>query len=115
MLALNIPGVVNQTSLGRPFGSGNVVQFLNIVQPGALYGNRLNAVDLRVSKVLRGIISKEGRTHVNFDLYNLFNSNTTEVYQRNYSAPSPSPRSTYLDPLSIVSARYFKIGTQIDF
>ena len=115
VLALNIPGVVNQTSLGRPFGSGNVVQFLNIVQPGALYGNRLNAVDLRVSKVLRGIISKEGRTHVNFDLYNLFNSNTTEVYQRNYTAPSTLPRSTYLDPLSIMSARYFKLGAQIDF
>jgi hypothetical protein len=75
VLALNIPGVVNQTSLGRPFGSGNVVEFLNIVQPGALYGDRLNAVDLRVSKILKhGIISKEGRTHVNFDIYNLFNA-----------------------------------------
>lgn len=117
-LALNIPGVVNQTSLGRSFGSGNVVQFLNVVQPGALYGNRLNAVDLRVSKVLRGILGTEGRIHVNFDVYNLFNSNTTEVYQRNYSAPAPSgaPRSTYLDPLSIMSARrYFRLGTQIDF
>ena len=27
-LALNIPGVVNETSLNRPFGSGQVVQFL---------------------------------------------------------------------------------------
>ena len=52
---------------------------------------------------------------MNFDVYNLFNSNTTEVYQRNYSAPSTSPRSTYLDPLSIMSARYFKLGMQIDF
>jgi hypothetical protein len=116
-LAFNIPGALNTTSLGRPFGSGNVVEFLNIVKPGALYGDRLNAVDLRVSKIFKGIISKEGRTHVNFDIYNLFNSNTTEVYQRNYSAPAPSgsPRSTYLDPLSIMSGRYFKIGTQIDF
>ena len=117
-LAFNIPGAVNTTSLGRPFGSGNVIEFLNIVKPGALYGDRLNAVDLRLSKVLKhGIIKKEGRTHVNFDIYNLFNSNTTEVYQRNYSAPAPSgsPRSTFLDPLSIMSGRYFKIGTQIDF
>jgi hypothetical protein len=115
VLALNIPGAINTTSLGRPFGSGNAVEFLNIVHPGTLYGNRLNAVDLRFSKVLRGFISKEGRTHINVDLYNLFNSNTTEVYQRNYTAPSTPPRSTYLDPLSIMSARYFKFGTQIDF
>jgi hypothetical protein len=33
----------------------------------------------------------------------------------NYSAPSTTPRSTYLDPLQIMSARYFKIGVQIDF
>src|SRR5262249_11269821 len=100
VLAFNIPGFRNDTSLARPLGSGNVVEFLNIVQPGALYGDRLNAVDLRVSKILKFAIFKEGRTHVNFDIYNLFNSKTTEVYQRNYSAPAPfgSPRSTYLDP-----------------
>jgi hypothetical protein len=96
------------------FGSGNPIEFLNIVKPGTLYGNRLNAVDLRVSKIFKnGIISKEGRTHANFDIYNLFNSNTTEVYQRNYSAPSPT--STYLNPLSIMAARYVKFGLQIDF
>jgi hypothetical protein len=117
VLAFNIPGVVNTTSLSRPFGSGNGVEFLNIVQPGTLYGTRLNAVDLRVSKIVNLGIFKEGRAHVNFDIYNLFNSNTTEVYQRNYSAPATagSPRSTYLDPLSIMAARYFKFGTQIDF
>jgi hypothetical protein len=114
VLAFNIQGANNQTSLGRGFGSGNTTEFLNIVQPGALYGDRLNAVDVRVSKIIKHrIISKEGRTHVNFDVYNLFNSSTTEVYQRNYSAPSAT--STYLNPLSIMAARYFKIGAQIDF
>jgi hypothetical protein len=70
-----------------------------------------------LSKVLNLGFLKEGRAHVNFDIYNLFNSNTTEVYQRNYTAPAAtgSPRSTYLDPLSIMAARYFKFGTQIDF
>jgi len=117
VLAVNIPGVLNQTSLGRAFGSGNVIEFLNIVHPGVLYGNRLNAVDLRLSKILKLGIFKEGRAHANVDIYNLFNSHTTEVYQRNYTAPAApgSPRSTYLDPLQIMSARYFKFGTQIDF
>ena len=112
VLALNIPGVVNQTSLGRPFGSGNVVEFLQIVRPGALYGNRLNSVDLRLGKILRYGRTK---TMVNLDVFNLLNSNTTEVFQRTYSAPSTRPRSTYLDPLSIMSARFFKISAQFDF
>jgi hypothetical protein len=113
-LALNIPGVVNTTSLNRPFGSGNVVEFLNVVQPGALYGDRLNAVDLRLGKIFK---YNRTRTQVTVDVYNLANSNTTEVYQRNYSAPAAAgqPRSTYLDPLSIMSARFFKITAQFDF
>ena len=109
-LALNIPGVVNTTSLNRPFGSGNTVEFLNVVQPGALYGDRLNAVDLRFAKILRFGTT---RTQVSIDVYNLLNANTTEVYQRSYSAPGPT--STYLDPLSIMSARFFKITAQFDF
>ncbi len=112
MLAFNIPGVVNTTSLNRPFSSGNVIEFLNIVEPGKLYGDRLNSIDLRFGKILR---FGNAKTAINFDIYNLFNANTTEVFQRSYSPPSTTPRSTYLDPLSIMSARFFKISAQFDF
>jgi len=105
VLAFNIPGVVNETSLDRPFGSGQPVQFLQIVEPGTVYGNRLNSVDLRFGKILR---YGKARTQVNLDVYNLANSNTTDVYQRNYGA-------TYLNPLSILSARFFKISAQVEF
>jgi hypothetical protein len=113
-LFLGIPGV-DSTNLGRPLSSGIPIQFLQIVEPGALYGDRLTSIDLRLGKILR---YGNSRTAINFDIYNLFNSNTTEVYQRNYSAPTPpgaTPRSTYLDPLSIMSARFFKISAQFDF
>jgi hypothetical protein len=110
VLALNIPGVVNTSGLNRPFGSGQVVEFFNIEKPGALYGDRLNAVDLRFGKILKYGTT---RTQVTLDVYNLFNSNTTEVYQHSYTAPGPT--STYLNPLSIMSARFFKITAQIDF
>ena len=110
-LFFGIPGV-DSTNLGRPLASGIPVEFLQIVEPGKLYGDRLNAVDLRFGKILR---YGNGRAQVNLDVYNLFNSNTTEVFQRNYTAPSTPPRSTYLDPLSIMSARFFKISAQIDF
>ena len=98
--------------VGR-FGSGQAVQFFNINEPGALYGDRLNAVDLRFGKILK---FDKTRTNITLDVYNLFNSNTTEVFQRTYSPPTTgTPRSTYLDPLQIMSARFFKISAQLDF
>jgi hypothetical protein len=109
-----LPFPYAETSLPRPFASGIPVQFLNIVEPGKLYGDRLNSIDLRFGKILRYGNSK---TAINFDVYNLFNANTTEVFQRAYTAPAAAgaPRSTYRDPLQIMSARFFKISAQFDF
>ncbi len=67
-------------------------------------------MDLRFGKILK---YNRTRTQVTLDVYNLFNSNTTEVYQRSYSPPGAG--STYLNPLSIMSARFFKITAQFDF
>ncbi len=94
-----------QTTLGRPLSSGLPIEFFNIVQPGAKYGDRLSQVDLRIGKNLR-----HGRaiTLISLDVFNLFNSNTPDVYQ-------PSFGTTYLNPLSITVARLFKISAQFDF
>jgi hypothetical protein len=113
VLSFNIPfiGLVDPNmKLNRPFGSGQAVEFFNLVDPGKLYGDRLNAVDLRFGKILK---YDKTRTQISLDVYNLFNSNTTEVYQRSYSPPGAG--STYLNPLSIMSARFFKITAQFDF
>ncbi|HEY3161374.1 MAG TPA: hypothetical protein VGJ78_20550, partial [Vicinamibacterales bacterium] len=113
VLSFNIPfiGLVDPNmKLNRPFGSGQAVEFFNLVDPGKLYGDRLNAVDLRFGKIVK---YDKTRTQISLDVYNLFNSNTTEVYQRSYSPPGAG--STYLNPLSIMSARFFKITAQFDF
>jgi hypothetical protein len=104
-VALQIPGVVTQTSLARGFGSGQPFMILNIVHPGELYGERLKSVDLRLGKILRYAGTK---AQVSLDVFNLFNSNTTEKYQLNYG-------TTYLNPLQITAARFFKISAQLDF
>jgi hypothetical protein len=93
------------TSLGRFFANGSPVAPLQLVQPGAVYGDRLSGVDLRLGKNLR-----YGRTKtlVSLDIFNLFNSNAVDVYQQNYGP-------AYLNPLSITQARFFKIGVQFDF
>jgi hypothetical protein len=103
-LFLGIPGV-DSTNLGRPLSSGIPVEFLNIVKPGVQYGDRLNSIDLRFGKLLKYGTTK---TLVSLDIFNLFNSNTTQVFQQTYG-------TTYLNPLSIMSARFFKIGVQFDF
>jgi hypothetical protein len=96
---------IAQTNLGRPLASGNVIEFLNIVEPGTLYGDRLNQADVRLGKNLR---FGRTRTMVALDIFNVFNSNTPDVYQQTYGP-------TYLNPLSITVGRFFKLSAQLDF
>jgi hypothetical protein len=97
-------------NLGRPLASGNAIEFLNIVEPGKLKYERLSQADIRLGKNLR-----YGRTKtlVALDIFNVFNSNTPDVFQSSYSAPSPT--STFLNPMSITVGRFFKISAQLDF
>jgi hypothetical protein len=101
---------VAPSNLGRPLASGNVIQFLNLVEPGALYNDRLNQADIRIGKNLR---FGRTRTMVALDIFNLFNSNTPDVYQNAYTPPGPT--STYRNPLSITVGRFFKVSAQLDF
>jgi hypothetical protein len=99
------PNIAIAPSLGRPLAGGAPVTLLGLVQPGEKYGDRLNQVDLRFGKVLRFGTT---RTLVALDLFNAFNTNTTDVYQTFYGA-------TYLNPASVMAARLAKISAQLDF
>ena len=46
---------------------------MDLVAPGTLYGDRLNQVDFRVSKIFR--FGAKGRVQGNLDLYNMLNAN----------------------------------------
>ena len=92
-------------TLGRnPFG-GATNPLVNIVKPGALYGERLNQFDVRVAKLIR---HERTRTNISVDVYNPFNSNTADAYQQTYA-------SSWLVPISILPARFAKPGEQFDF
>jgi hypothetical protein len=99
------PSVVIAPSLGRPLAGGVPTTLLSLVKPGDKYGDRLNQVDIRFGKLLR---FSRTRTLVALDLFNAFNTNTTDVYQSFYGA-------TYLNPQSIMAARLAKISAQFDF
>jgi hypothetical protein len=94
---------VVQPSLGRPL-SGSVNTTVNLIQPGTLYGERLNQLDLRFTKGFR-----VGRNSIkgNFDIYNATNGNTVRTVNANYAA--------WLTPTGILDPRLFKISAQIDF
>ena len=96
---------IAETNLGRPLSSGLPIEFLNIVKPGTLNYERLSQADLRLGKNLRYARTK---TLVALDIFNVFNSNTPDVYQTTYGP-------TYLNPLSITVGRFFKVSAQVDF
>ena len=92
-------------SLGRNLSSGNVT--VNLVEPGTLYGDRLNNIDLRIAKVFR---FRGTRTQVGVDVYNLLNTDVVTLYNNGYS-----PTGAWLTPTAIQPARYARFNLQLDF
>jgi hypothetical protein len=102
-----VPSAVVAQSLGRaPSGAvPNVV--VNLIEPGAQFGDRVNEIDFRVAKVLRF-----GRTRFNVgvDIYNLLNSSAVLSYNQTFI-----PSGTWLQPLLVLTPRFAKFSAQIDF
>jgi hypothetical protein len=95
-------------ALGRPMVGNAFFTFVNVVDPGTLYGDRLNQVDFRVSKILR---FGRTRTNVGFDFFNLFNSSAVSQYLQTYAGTG----ATWLRPSALLSARFVKFSAQFDF
>jgi hypothetical protein len=91
-------------SLGRPLAGGNANVTVNVVPPGALYGDRRNQFDLRLGKVLR---FGRTRTKVNLDINNVFNANPVLTENPSFAV--------FRQPASILPARIARLGVQIDF
>ena len=68
-----------QAAIGRPLPGGAATYSVNLVNPGQLYGPRINSVDFRFTKILR---FGNTRTNVGLDLYNLFNANTGTAFNQ---------------------------------
>jgi hypothetical protein len=105
--ANNIYSNVNRTTattLARPFtfGQGNN---LNLIEPGTAYGDRLNQVDLRFTKI---VSVGRGRVDLNVDVYNAFNSDAVLVQLNNFGP-------VWRLPLSIIQPRFVKFSARWDF
>ena len=93
--------------LGRPTqGAGSTVA-IDLIQPGQVWGDRVNEVDLRFAKVVR---FARTRTHVGIDIFNILNSDATLTYNQTFA-----PGGAWLTPQSVLTPRFVKVSAQIDF
>ncbi len=107
------PNSVIALSLGRSLSNNAPSATVNLIEPGTLYGDRLNEVDLRVAKILR-----VGRTRMNVgvDIYNIANRAPVLTYNQTFVLPTTAnPAGSWLTPTSVLQPRFIKISAQIDF
>jgi hypothetical protein len=91
-------------SLGRPLSGGAQNITINLLDPGDVYGDRVNQLDLRVGKAFR---FGARRATVNLDLYNVLNRSPVMQENANYAV--------WRTPQRIMDARLVKISGQFDF
>jgi hypothetical protein len=109
MLSANyaVPAAVVAQSLGRA-PAGNVTSVtVNLVEPGTLYGERINQLDFRVAKILR---FGEKRAMLGLDLYNALNSNTVLTYNNTFVPGGP-----WLQANSILTGRLARISLEFTY
>jgi len=103
--------ILNQ--LGRtPTGANATSVTVNLVEPGTLYGDRVNEFDARVAKIIR--IGRT-RTNIGFDLYNLLNSSAILSYNQAFSTTALTGAAAWLSPSSVLQPRFWKFSVQVDF
>ena len=102
-----VPNAQAALSLGRPLSGGATNVTVNFVEPGTLYSDRINQVDLRVAKIMRW---RTHRLQVGLDLYNLTNTSAATNFNLNYV-----PNGAWLVPTDILPARFIKFSLQADF
>jgi hypothetical protein len=103
----SVSSAVAAQTLGRPLAGSVPNVTVNLVQPGSLYGDRINQVDFRVAKILK---FGRTRTQVAFDLYNAFNVNPVLTYNQTFISGG-----SWLTPQTVLTARLAKVSAQIDF
>jgi hypothetical protein len=108
----NASNALLQPILGRPLAGGAANMTINLVEPGQVWGDRVNAIDLRFAKILRfGRV----RNTVGLDIFNTLNSDTTLTYNQTFNPAATTGAQAWLAPTSVLTPRFLKISAQIDF
>jgi hypothetical protein len=108
----NMPAAQVATFLGRAPSGGAANVTINLVTPGALYGDRVNELDLRFSKIFRVAGT---RIKASLDMYNALNANPALSYNNTFNPAVTTGSGAWLAPTGVLAARVMKIGASIDF
>lgn len=95
--------------LGRP--SNVSTRTIGVIEPGTVYGDRLNQFDVRITKILA---SGRSQVRLMFDLYNVFNDSTPLALNNQYGATAGGG-TAWQRPALIIPGRLAKLAFQIDF
>jgi hypothetical protein len=104
---LPVPSATVQTigGLGRPLAGNAANVTVNVIEPGSLYGDRLNQIDLRVGKVIS--LGGGRRATASVDLFNVLNSNAVLLEATTYAA--------FRTPVQITPGRLVKFTLVASF
>jgi len=104
----NVPtATVVNPALGRPIAGGAATLAVNILEPGAVWGDRVNELDFRFGKIIK---FNRMRINAGIDVYNILNQAAILTYNQTFA-----PGGAWLVPQSLLSPRFIKLGAQIDF
>jgi Carboxypeptidase regulatory-like domain len=108
-----IPLAVAQAGgFNRPAFANGISPIVNLVQPGTLYGDRVNELDFKIAKILK---FGGTRTNVGLEVYNALNSAAVLTYNQVFNPLVQSGPGAWLQPTQIMTPRFFKITAQFDF
>jgi len=108
----NAPVALVTAALGRPANVTGTTVPIALVAPGQVWGDRVNALDLRFAKILT---FGRMRYNIGVDIINLTNSNAILTYNQNFNPAVTTGSQAWLAPTSVLTPRFFKLGAQIDF
>jgi hypothetical protein len=93
-------------SLGRPLAGGARTALVPLIAPNTYFENRINRLDLRVSKIFR--MGERRRLQLNLDAYNALNSSAITAINSTFDA-------RWLQPNTVIDPRLFQISGEFTF
>jgi hypothetical protein len=101
-----VPSSAIAASLGRNLAAGaNATTTVQLVEPGTMYGDRLNQFDVRIAKTFRMGVK---RIQPQFNVFNLLNAGPVLGYNNTYGP-------LWQNPTAVLLGRMFKFGLQVDW
>jgi carboxypeptidase family protein len=103
LATLPVSGATAAASLGRPLSVPSIN--VPLIEPSTMFGERVNQLDLRVSK---GVRVGRYRAEAIADFYNAFNSSTVLTQTATYGP-------IWLRPSTILQSAFVKLGGRLTF